>query len=101
MNYLGYLLKVASVPLHRVPDNMSSCFFIRTDIPEEQKKDGEWIQKAREKKRKGDEILNCLISRVTLEKAMAPLSSTLAWKLPWTEEPGRLQSMGSRRVGHD
>ena len=30
---------------------------------------------------------------------MAPHSSTLAWKIPWTEEPGRLQSMGSRRVG--
>ena len=36
-----------------------------------------------------------------LEKAMAPHSSTLAWKIPWTEEPGRLQSMGSQRVGHD
>ena len=35
------------------------------------------------------------------EKAMAPHSSTLAWKIPWTEEPGRLQSMGSRRVRHD
>ena len=35
------------------------------------------------------------------EKAMAPHSSTLAWRLPWTEEPGRLQSMGSLRVGHD
>ena len=35
------------------------------------------------------------------EKAMAPHSRTLAWKLPWTEEPGRLQSMGSLRVGHD
>ena len=33
------------------------------------------------------------------EKAMAPHSSTLAWKIPWTEEPGRLQSMGSQRVG--
>ena len=32
---------------------------------------------------------------------MAPHSSTLAWKLPWMEEPGRLQSMGWRRVGHD
>ena len=31
---------------------------------------------------------------------MAPHSSTLAWKIPWTEEPGRLQSMGSLRVGH-
>ena len=36
-----------------------------------------------------------------LEKEMATLSSTLAWKIPWTEEPGRLQSMGSQRVGHD
>ena len=35
------------------------------------------------------------------EKAMAPHSNTLAWKIPWTEEPGRLQSMGLRRVGHD
>ena len=32
---------------------------------------------------------------------MAPHSSTLAWKIPWTEEPGGLQSMGSRRVGQD
>ena len=32
---------------------------------------------------------------------MAPHSSTLAWKIPWMEEPGRLQSMGSRRLGHD
>ena len=36
-----------------------------------------------------------------LEKEMAPHSSTLAWKIPWTEEPGRLQSMGSHRVRHD
>ena len=37
----------------------------------------------------------------TLEKAMATHSSTLAWRIPWREEPGRLQSMGSLRVGHD
>ena len=36
-----------------------------------------------------------------LEKEMAVHSSTLAWKIPWTEEPGGLQSMGSLRVGHD
>ena len=35
------------------------------------------------------------------EKAMAPHSSTPAWKIPWIEESGRLQSMGSLRVGHD
>ena len=36
-----------------------------------------------------------------VEKAMAPLSSILAWKIPWMEEPGGLQSMGLLRVGHD
>ena len=36
-----------------------------------------------------------------LEKTMAPHSSTLAWKIPWTEEPGGLPSMGLHRVGHD
>ena len=35
------------------------------------------------------------------EKAIAPHSSTLAWKIPWMEEPGGLQSMGFQRVGHD
>ena len=37
----------------------------------------------------------------SLEKEMATHSSTLAWKIPWTENPGRLQSVGSQRVGHD
>ena len=36
-----------------------------------------------------------------LEKEMVIHSSTLTWKIPWTEEPGRIQSMGSQRVGHD
>ena len=36
-----------------------------------------------------------------LEKEMAIHFSTIAWKIPWTEEPGRLQSMGSQRVGYD
>ena len=39
--------------------------------------------------------------RALEEKAMTPHSSTLAWKIPWTEEPGRLQSMGSLRVRYD
>ena len=39
--------------------------------------------------------------KVLAEKAMATHSSTLAWKIPWMEEPGRLQSMESQRVGHD
>ena len=56
------------------------------------------------KSNKETENLNNTIdqpSRHMTEKAMASHSSTLAWKIPWKEEPGRLWSMGSRRVGHD
>ena len=42
-----------------------------------------------------------LVQEDPLEKEMAIHSSTLAWKIPWTEKPGRLQSMGSQRIGHD
>ena len=41
------------------------------------------------------------LSDIVLEKEMATHSSTLAWKIPRTEKPGRLQSMGSQRVGHE
>ena len=56
--------------------------------------------------RKGESVETLMVAItnrywVSLEKAMAPHSSTLAWKISWTEEPGRLQSMGSLRVGHD
>ena len=50
------------------------------------------IEKARQFQKN---IYFCFIG----EKAMATHSSTLAWEIPWTEEPGRLQSMGMRRVG--
>ena len=43
----------------------------------------------------------CYMLPYLMEKAMAPHSSTLAWKIPWMEEPGGLQSMGSLRLGHD
>ena len=49
-------------------------------------------------------LANCTLLHFITEKAMAPVlqySSTLAWKIPWTEEPGGLQSMGSLRVGHN
>ena len=42
-----------------------------------------------------------VLSNKELEKEMVTHSSTLAWKIPWTEKPGRLQSMGSLRVGHN
>ena len=44
---------------------------------------------------------NGTLLQYSSEKAMASHSSTLAWKIPWMEEPGGLQSMGSLRVGHD
>ena len=46
-------------------------------------------------------MLRLCFTATSLEKAMATHSSTLAWTIPWTEEPGRLQSMGSLRVRHD
>ena len=46
-------------------------------------------------------LLFNMLSRLVTEKAMAPHSSTLAWKIPWMEEPRGLQSMGSLRVRHD
>ena len=50
----------------------------------------------------GSTFKNELISAIlSMEKAMPPHSSTLAWKIPWTEEPGGLQSMGLLRVRHD
>ena len=55
---------------------------------------------------KSDVFLKCICMDKlgvysSVEKAMAPHSSTLAWKIPWGEEPGGLQSMGSQRVAHD
>ena len=46
-------------------------------------------------------MVNLMLHVFYMEKAMATHSSTPAWKIPWTEEPGRLLSMGSRRVGHN
>ena len=45
--------------------------------------------------------IQCLIQEDPLEKGMATHSSILAWRIPWTEEPSGLQSIGSQRVGHD
>ena len=45
--------------------------------------------------------LQSLVCDDPLEEEMATHPNTLAWKIPWTEEPGRLESMGSQRAGHD
>ena len=46
-------------------------------------------------------LVQSLCQEDPLEKEMATHSGTLAWRMPWMEEPGKLQSMGSQRVGHD
>ena len=58
-----------------------------------------WMDK-RKGGRKEDEAEKKHIEWEYRYKAMATHSSTLAWRIPWTEEPGGLQSMGSQRVGH-
>ena len=45
--------------------------------------------------------VHSLVREDPLEKEMATHSSTLAWKIPWKDDPGRLQSMGPQRAGHD
>ena len=55
-----------------------------------------WAQELRE-----NVHLDCPLPEDPLEKEMATHSSSLVWKIPWTEEPGRLWSKGSQRVGHD
>jgi len=52
----------------------------------------------RRQKRRGFDLW---VRKNPLEEEMAALSSVLAWRIPWTEEPGRLQSVGSQRGGHD
>ena len=75
------------------------------EIPQREEPDG--LQSLRLKESDTTEQLNTTYIRIykqyayILEKAMATHSSTLAWKIPWTEEPGRLQSMGSLGVGHN
>ena len=72
---------------------------------------GAWRAAVHSVARVGHDLVHCLCLSLMyyfnynpyfiLEEAMATHSSTLAWKIPWTNEPGRLQSMGSQRVGHD
>ena len=90
--------------------NMLSIFVIAF-LPRNQRLLISWLQSPSEVILEPKKIKSITVSIVSLsichevrglaEKAMAPHSSTLAWKIPWTEEPGRLQSMGSLRVEHD
>ena len=78
---------IISRSIHVAADGIISFFFRLSNIPL-------YI-------RTTSSLSICLYLWTLTEKAVAPHSSTLAWKIPWTEEPGRLQSMGSLRVGHD
>ena len=69
-----------------------SCLLIRTSLVAQTVKRLPPMQETR---------VRSLGQEDPLEKEMATHSSTLAWKIPWMEERGRLQSMGSQRVGHD
>ena len=66
---------------------LSVAAFFTTEPPGTPAKQGTWVQS--------------LGQEDPLEGERATHSSTLAWEIPWTEEPGRLQSIGSQRVGHD
>ena len=86
----SYIYKIKRLPFLREGNLENNCFFIFL------------FQKF---------VIQCLPMQETqvqslgwedpLEKEVAAHFSTLAWKIPWTEEPGRLQPMGSQRVGHD
>ena len=60
-----------------------------------------WISRDKEDFLSHPATAGCPGLQPVTEKALATPSSTLAWKIPWMEEPGGLQSMGSQRVGHD
>ena len=75
---------LSTLEVETLKDNLSQFSYLKTL----------WVGK-------GEKCLFSTYFMTGTEKAMAPHSSTLAWKIPWAEEPGRLQSMGSLRVGHD
>ena len=77
---------VASVTANKTHDLLRACLVAQTikNLPA--------IQETR---------VQSMDQKDPLEKGMATHSSILAWRIPWTEEPGRLQSMGSQRVRHD
>ena len=76
-------------------DTVSDFIFLGSKITAE----GDCSHEIKRRLLLGRKVMTNLYS--ILEKAVAPHSSTLAWKIPWTEETGRLQPMGSQRVGHD
>ena len=61
----------------------------------------QWVKNLPEMQEMQETQIQSLGLEDPLEQEMAIHSSTIAWKIPWTEEPGRLQSMGFQRVGHD
>ena len=83
-------------PKH-IEDLISVLSFLegQTEVPSNPKKNWDKLV------RRSLAWLKVICAFVASEKVMAPHASTLSWKISWVEEPGRLQSMGLRRVGHD
>ena len=95
-------ISLLTMPIQHFTERPSQCNEIR-----EGSKRYRYLEEKNEiiinnKKTPGINKPGVYVNKVNIsEKAMAPHSSTLAWKIPWTEEPGGLQSMGSLRVGHN
>ena len=101
LNALYVEIRIQTVWVNVGHTPLSTCLLNLTDwkLPST----GPWLEKwlLTYKKKKKTKNKQKKKRQYLWEKAMAPHSSTLAWKIRWTEEPGRLQSMGSLRVGHD
>ena len=94
----GVLLAPRALPLLIPAENGVSKAQFSSSLRKKERRKG---QKHRKKEGPEEGRKAVRIRQSLMEKAMAPHSSTLAWKIPWTEEPARLRSMGSLRVGHD
>ena len=95
MGMITWLLSVSSISLWRLGKQSSCQALVISASPTH------WLALSEAPSQFFEWIREYYVHAIIKEKAMAPHSSALAWKIPWTEEPGGLQSMGSLRVGHD
>ena len=100
MNEIKNTLEGANSRIMEAEDRISKVEGRMVEINEAERKKEKRIKRNEHNLRDLWGNVKCPNIRI-MEKAMAPHSSTLAWKIPWIEEPGGLQFMGSLRVGHD
>ena len=99
--YAVWRQKPTCAPFLRIWDGVGVLAFGRVEESRSKTSWSKKVEKASSERRLKDRDTPSKTWGNESLKAMAPHSSTPAWKIPWTEEPGGLQSMGSRRVGHD